>query len=67
MFCATNECDKDTQIKNDVSYQNGRLPKLCDTNKIVTKMDVIIKRVLVYSCMEPELKPQRDIGGEVRF
>ncbi len=32
-------------LKNGVSYSNKRLrKKLCDTNKNVTKMDMIIKR-----------------------
>ncbi len=39
--------------KNDVSYRNGWLPKMCDTNKIVTKNGCDYKKGLVYLCMEP--------------
>jgi hypothetical protein len=44
MFCAINKCDSDQ--KNDISYQNRWLNK-CVTKNDVTKMGVIIKKVLL--------------------
>ncbi len=43
MFCVTNKLDNEG--KSGVSYQNGLLfKKMCDINKNMTKMSVIIKK-----------------------
>ncbi len=42
--------------KNGVSYQND-YQKMCDTNKNVTKMGVIIKGGLLYFYTMPLFKP----------